>query len=277
MKKLLLFLGVFIVSFSGIMIKVSDSNPISISFYRCLIASFLYITALKWKFKLFDFKKEILLLISGTFVALHFYFWISSFRHTTIAGAVIPLMVQPFFTSLLSFLIYNEKVSLKEIFSTLTILLGVIIMTTFDAKISLELSFGDVLSLIGTLFLCGFITVGRFIIPIIGTLNFNMRSYLIASAFLFFLSYQEIFRFFPIKEWVIFWGLGGGCSFLGYTLINNSLKFFKAGTVSIALVGEPVLSIVWAWILFGEIPTFSQIIGLLTSILGIISFFRSKL
>lgn len=276
MKKLLLFFGVLIVSFSGIMIRVSEASPSALAFYRCLIASFLYISALRGNFKIFDFRREFLLLLSGIFVAFHFYFWISSFEHTTVAGAVIPLTAQPFVTSLISYLVYKERISLREAVATAIVLLGIITMIFLDAKASLEISFGDILSLIGTLFLCGFILIGRFMIPRIGTLNFNMRSYVIASLLLFMISSKEILQPFSIREWLIFWGLGGGCSFLGYTLINNSLKFFGAGTVGMALVGEPVLSIAWSWLFLKEALTLPQTLGLLTSILGMAIFFRPK-
>ncbi|KUK14468.1 MAG: hypothetical protein PWQ16_1417 [bacterium] len=276
MKKFLLLLGVFIVSFSGIMVRVSESQPSAIAFYRCIIASSLYLVALKGKLKRFDTKKEALLLSAGIFLALHFYFWISSFEHTTVAGAVIPLMVQPFVTSIIAFLIFGERVNKRQVFATLLVLVGITTMIFLDAKTSLRLSLGDILSLVGTLFLCGFIIIGRYIIPKIGTLNFNTRSYIIASLVLLIANHQTVLQPFPIREWLIFLGLGGGCSFLGYTLINNSLKFFKAGIIAMALVGEPVLSIIWSWILLEEHITIPQALGLFTSILGMTMFFRSK-
>jgi len=277
MKRLLLFLGVFIVSFSGIMIRLSSANPSSIAFYRCLIASLCYALALRGSFKRFDLKKELLLLVAGAFLSMHFFFWISSFEHTTVAGAVIPLMLQPFLTSIISFLLYRERVSPTQILATLIVLSGITLMMFWDAKASIRLSFGDLLSLIGTVFLCGFILTGKYLIPKIGTLNFNLRSYVIASLILFLASYERSMQVFPLREWLIFSGLGVGCSFLGYTLINNSLKFFGAGTIAMALVGEPVLSILWSWVLLGEKATFPQFFGLLTSIVGMIIFFRAKL
>lgn len=276
MIRLCLFLGVFTVSFSGIMIRLSDAPPSVIAFWRCAIASLCYLLALRGNIKRFDTRREILLLLGGAFLSMHFFFWIGSFEHTTVAGAVVPLMVQPFATSLMAFLIYKERVNLTQILATSLVISGIVVMILLDAKASLRLSFGDLLSLLGALLLCGFILTGRRIIPEIGTLNFNMRSYLIASLILLAINGKAPIQSFPLKDWLIFSGLGAGCSFIGYTLINNSLKYFGAGTIAMALVGEPVLSILWSWILLGEKATLPQVFGLLTSIAGMGIFFRAK-
>ncbi|OQX57104.1 MAG: hypothetical protein B5M49_04560 [Thermotoga sp. 4484_232] len=68
--------------------------------------------------------------------------------------------------------------------------------------------------------------------------------------------------------------LGFGCSFLGYSLITNSLRFFKTGSVSMALVGEPVLGVLWSVILLKETPTIYQVAGLVISGIGLMIFYK---
>ena len=273
MKAFLLLIGVLIVSFSGILVKLSTTAPQITAFYRVFFAFVTYIVVLKGRIQRFDKKKELLLLLAGFCLAMHFYFWISAFKHTTVAGAVIPLMIQPLVASVLGALLYREKVGKKETLGVVIVIVGVMLMTILDSRVSLSISKGDLLSVIGVIFVSVYLVIGRYLVPKTSALVFNMRSYLIASVILFFVTPTKIFQTFPLSQWLVFLGLGIGCSFFGYTLINNSLRYFKTGIVAMALVGEPVLSIVWSWIIFFETPTLSQYIGLVISVSGLVIFF----
>jgi len=272
---LVLFLGIVVVSFSGIMIKASTASANAISFFRVFFAFLCYLCAMKARMVKYRIKEELLFSISGFFLAMHFYFWIQSFSHTTLAGAVIPLMLQPFVTSVLAAYIYHERLNLRQILSTVLVIIGVVQMTVLDARSSLSFSKGDLLSVIGVLFVCGFLLIGRYMIPRVGTIVFNFRSYSVATVILFLLSSDKVFSRFSPRDWLLFIGLGVGCSFFGYVMINNSLKHFPTGVVSMALVGEPVLSILWSWMIFAESATTAQYVGLVLSLIGIVWFFSS--
>ncbi|MEJ5229852.1 MAG: DMT family transporter [Pseudothermotoga sp.] len=275
MHTFVLFLGIVVVSFSGIMIKASTASANAISFFRVFFAFLCYLCVMKARVVKYKIKEELLLLISGLFLAMHFHFWVQSFSHTTLAGAVVPLMLQPFVTSILAAYIYREKLNVSQILSTVLVIIGVVQMTVLDAKSSLSLSKGDLLSITGVLFVCGFLLIGRYMIPRIGTIPFNFRSYSVATVILFLLSFDKVFNSFSPKDWLLFIGLGVGCSFFGYVMVNNSLKHFPTGVVSMALVGEPVLSILWSWMIFKESATIAQYVGLVLSLVGIVWFFSS--
>jgi drug/metabolite transporter (DMT)-like permease len=59
---------------------------------------------------------------------------------------------------------------------------------------------------------------------------------------------------------------------LGYLAVNLSLIRFKAPEVSFAIVGEPILSIIWAWLFLGEIMSQNQLIGFIFGLIGFIIF-----
>jgi len=160
-------------------------------------------------------------------------------------------MIQPLVASVLGALLYREKVGKKETLGVVIVIVGVMLMTILDSRVSLSISKGDLLSVIGV----------RYLVPKTSALVFNMRSYLIASVILFFVTPTKIFQTFPLSQWLVFLGLGIGCSFFGYTLINNSLRYFKTGIVA------------RSWIIFFETPTLSQYIGLVISVSGLVIFF----
>ncbi len=276
LKKLYLFLGVFIVSFSGIMIKLSTISPSSLALYRVLFAEILFFS-LSWKgfFHFNNLKEFLAILFAGFFLGMHFLFWISSFRYTTVAGAVIPLMLQPIVTGLLAFLIFGEILNKKEILAILIVFSGILTMNVSDLLISEELGFGDFLSILGSIFVSFFTLIAKRLVPKMGAILFNARCYAISLIFLliFNLCSCTIESLNVRNLWITIF-LGFGCSFLGYSLITNSLRFFKTSSVSMALVGEPVLGVLWSVTLLRETPTTYQIVGLIVSGIGLMMFYK---
>jgi len=276
LRKLHLFLGVLIVSFSGIMVKLSTISPSSLALYRVLFAEILFF-AFSWgKFFHFNGLKEFLAILSaGFFLGMHFLFWISSFRYTTVAGAVIPLMLQPIVTSLLAFFIFGEVLDRKEILAVLIVFSGILMMNISDLLISEKLGLGDFLSVLGSIFVSFFTLIARKLVPRMGAILFNARAYAISLIFLliFSISSSTVDSLDLRNLWITIF-LGFGCSFLGYFLITNSLRFFKTGSVSMALVGEPVLGVLWSVTLLRETPTMYQIVGLVISGIGLMIFYK---
>jgi len=276
LRKLHLFLGVFIVSFSGIMVKLSTISPNSLALYRVLLAEILFF-AFSWK-KLFHFSglREFLTILSaGFFLGMHFLLWISSFRYTTVAGAVIPLMLQPVVTSLLAFFIFGEVLDRKEILAVLIVFSGILIMNISDLSISEKLGLGDFLSVLGSIFVSFFTLIARKLVPRMGAILFNARVYMISLILLLIFSIaSKTVESLDLRNLWITIFLGFGCSFLGYSLITNSLRFFKTGSVSMALVGEPVLGVLWSVILLKETPTIYQVAGLVISGIGLMIFYK---
>ena len=263
-----LLLSVLVASFSGIFIKLSSLPPTTIAFYRVFIASLLFFLV-KRRVGLFSLKKEMLSLIAGFFLAMHFFFWVSAFNHTTVAGAVIPLTLQPVLTGLLSWLIYGERISPFRIVTGSTVVTGVVLALAGKEGFS-GVSRGDLLAVVGVVFFCGYLVLGRYRNRAMGSMEFSLRTHALASAVLAFL--VPSFGVVETKEWFILIGLGVGCSFLGYLFINLSLRYFSSSVVSVVLVGEPVLSVLWSFLLLGEAVTFFEAIGFIVSVIGLVLF-----
>ncbi|KAF2960704.1 DMT family transporter [Thermotoga sp. 38H-to] len=263
-----LLLSVLVASFSGIFIKLSSLPPTTIAFYRVFIASLLFFLV-KRRVGLFSLKKEMLSLIAGFFLAMHFFFWVSAFNHTTVAGAVIPLTLQPVLTGLLSWLIYGERISPFRIVTGSTVVTGVVLALAGKEGFS-GVSRGDLLAVVGVVFFCGYLVLGRYLNRAMGSMEFSLRTHALASAVLAFL--VPSFGVVETKEWFILIGLGVGCSFLGYLFINLSLRYFSSSVVSVVLVGEPVLSVLWSFLLLGEAVTFFEAIGFIVSVIGLVLF-----
>jgi len=250
-------------------VKISSLSPQTIAFYRVFIASLLFLSIAK-KPRFFPFHDEILSALAGFLLAMHFRFWISAFDHTTVAGAVIPLMLQPVVTGFLSYLLYREIPTLQQIITGSVVVIGVLI-SAFENENFSGFDEGDWLAITGTLFLCGYLVLGRKLNQKMGSLAFSTRTHVVASIVLFALSFSS-FEIVPLREWFILIALGAGCSFLGYLFINLSLKNFPSSVVSMALVGETSLSMLWAYLLLGEVLGVFQVAGFVISTIGLVLF-----
>ena len=74
---------------------------------------------------------------------------------------------------------------------------------------------------------------------------------------------------FPKETWAALLCLALVSQILGHTLYNWSLQWIKAGTVSIALLGEPVGAILLAWLFLSEGISLQQGIGGFLILLGV--------
>lgn len=276
-------LGVVSVSLSSLFIRLVGTAPLKIAFYRTLIASFVYFLAniIKDKKIFVRTNHDFEIIFSGFLLALHFALWISAFEHTTVAGVVIPLLMQPVIIGFFSWVFFKESISRKLFFPLITIFLGILLMNLWDFNITSSLGMGDLLSTAGTIVLCFYFLFAKKLVKEIGTLRFNFYTYSIAPIFLFIFSFLrnmplENMVILNLKEFLFYSLLGIICSFLGYTLINLSFKYLKGVSVSVGLLGEPLLGILWAGIFLGEGLTFPQFFGLAIATTGILTYFRFK-
>ncbi|MCD6545037.1 MAG: DMT family transporter [Thermotogae bacterium] len=276
-------MGVVSVSLSSLFIRLVGTAPLKIAFYRTLIASSVYllVNIIKDKkiFTKVNHNSEII--FSGFLLALHFALWISAFEHTTVAGVVIPLLIQPIIIGLFSWLFFKESISKKSFISLAVISFGILLMNLWDFRITSSIGFGDLLSTVGTIVLCFYFLFAKKLGKKIGTLRFNFYTYSIASMFLLAFSLIKklpikVMMILSLKELFFYILLAVICSFLGYTFINLSFKHLKAISVSVGLLGEPLLGMLWAGIFLGEKLTVPQFFGLVITTTGILIYFKSK-
>ncbi len=273
--------GVILVSFSGVLIRLVGTSPSRIALYRVVFAFIMYVAVTsgqKPKTELMQksFKQYALAVTAGVFLALHFQLWISAFEHTTIAGAVIPLSLQPIVIGVVSRLIYQETFDRFMLIPLGLMAGGMVLMPTLDRMISPSLARGDLLAIAGALMVCVFVVIARTGVRHFGAFRFNKISYGVAMVVLLGFSYSQSTALWPITSRELFYYIliGVGCSFFGYTFIVMSLRRFKSVNVSIALIGEPVMGILWGWLFLRESLTMPQFVGFACGLAGLAIYFR---
>jgi drug/metabolite transporter (DMT)-like permease len=276
--KWIVIIGVIFVSFSSILIRLSNAPSLVIATYRLAITTLLILPSFmmkcKGELKAFDRRSLLLSMLSGVFLAFHFATWISSIKYTSIASSTILVNTHSIFIVIATYLVLKEKVSKKALISMGITIIGSIIIASGDLGVGSNVFFGDVLAILGALFVAGYMIIGRMLRQKVSVTLYTFVVYLSCTVTLLLLDMVTSTPMYPygLREWLIFAGLAVFCTILGHSIFSWSLAYVKPTFLSTAVLGEPVFASTWAILLFGEIPTIWQVIGSIVILYGIYSY-----
>src|SRR5690606_26339552 len=98
---LVLAIGVFFVSTSAILVKVSTAPSGTIAFYRLFFSVVFLLPILLRKYlpeiKLIKKKDWFFSILAGIFLAFHFILWFESLNYTSVASSTVLVTLQPIF------------------------------------------------------------------------------------------------------------------------------------------------------------------------------------
>lgn len=266
-----LSVGLICISFAAIMIRLTLSPAVTVAAWRMAIAAMILLpTLLRRRGPPIGRSHFLFSLLSGFFLALHFSFWITSLRYTTVASSVVLVSTSPLFVGLFSVGLGERPTrALWEgiVLSTA----GAVMIGWGDFAVGGKAFWGDVLALLGAVMAAAYLLVGRRVRRELGLLPYITLSY--TTAALLLLAYLGLFfrgSFFPARSdwpWLLLLALGP--QLLGHTSLNWALKFLPAAMVALVTLGEPVLSSLWAFLVFGEGIKVLQGIGIGLVLFGI--------
>ena len=233
-----------------------------------------------------DKRTWIFLILAGGFLGFHFASWITSLEYTSVASSVVLVTTAPLWVALLSPIFLKEKLTRWIVAGLIISLAGsVIVGLSSNCQITLgQLNcagfadffkgrhfIGNVLALTGAFLSGGYLMAGRRVRNSLGLTNYAFIVYGIASLVLIILviiSGKPISGYSPINYAWIF-ALALIPQLVGHTAFNWALKYLSAAFVSIALLGEPVGTVILAYLFLKEKPTVLEILGGILILTGI--------
>jgi drug/metabolite transporter (DMT)-like permease len=281
MKMLFLLTGVVAVSFSAIFIKWSEAPAGVLGMNRLLITMGLMLPWV-WKSRgewtALTRKEWGWLALSGVFLGLHFWGWISSFRYTSVASSMVLLSTAPLFTALGAFLVFRRRFGSTALFGMMLALAGSVLVAGADLRVGGTAWLGDVLSAFGALSVAVHMLIGERLREKLSSIVYSFSVFGVASLLLAAMNAAEGVPLFdwPAREWGIFLLLSLVPTVFGHVLFNWLLKFVGAVTIQTAILGEPVGAILLAFWLLGEPVTPVQILGCLLTVSGIAWYLRKE-
>ena len=273
-----IIIGVISVSLSAIFVKLANADSGVIAFYRMLFSVLImlpwFIVKYIHEIKRLSKRDWLFSSIAGIFLAFHFILWFESLNYTSVASSTVLVTMQPLFAFIGTYLFFKEKITLKTFVAGGIAVVGSVLISWGDFKISGAAFYGDVLALIACALITGYLLFGQDVRQRLSLVTYTMVVYSISTITLFFyiLIKGESFGPYPLVDWIWFLLLAIIPNLLGHNLFNWSLKWVSTNVISIAILFEPVGAAILAMILFNEFLSMTQIVGGIIVILGIMLF-----
>src|SRR6266480_6446460 len=206
-----------------------------------------------------------LTLLSGLLLALHFWSWIASLRFTTVASSVVLVSLKPVFAWGLAAAWLREQPTRPEAWGIALAVSGASLIGLADARLSLGALGGDGLALLGAVTGAGYYVIGRRVRQTVGIWRYATGVYAVAAAALALLALGHAAPLigFARRDWAVFGAMAVGPMLIGHTGMNYALRHFRATTVNVAALGEPVGASVIAWLVpsIHEVPPPTALVG----------------
>ncbi len=290
---LVIVIGILAVSSASILIRLAQDgvSSVVIAAYRLSIAT-LVLAPFVWKryrqtLTAFSRHQILYLLASGLFLAVHFLTWITSLEYTSIASSVVLVTTTPIWVAILSPFFLKEKNSVGVWIGIGITIAGSIFVSLqevcviqdrhwmcsfLNESLNAKAMFGNFLAICGAWAAAGYLMIGRKVRTAIPVTAYVFCVYAVAAMLLIGMSLvlrQPLFGFSTQSYgWLLLLGLVP--QLIGHSSFNYALGYLPAAFVSVALVGEPLGTIVLAYFLLQEQPGVGDAIGGLLIVAGIV-------
>ena len=231
-------------------------------------------------------KQFLLLVLGGIFLGFHFATWITSLEYTSVASSVVLVTTAPLWVAILAPLLLHERVSKALLLGLVMALIGsTIVIVSSDCMIESgkivcggfadafkgRTFIGNALALAGALLSAGYLIVGRASRGRLSLPAYTFIVYGVAAMVLVLLvvvTRSRVLGLTPMTYgWIVLLGLVP--QLVGHSSFNWALKYLPATYVSIALLGEPVGTVILAYAFLSEAPTLLEVAGGIMILAGI--------
>jgi drug/metabolite transporter (DMT)-like permease len=281
-----LSVGIAAASFASLFIRFAQARgmpTLTIAAWRLIFAC-LVLLPYAWtthckEIRALSGKEWGLVIASGICLGLHFATWIVSLSYTSVASSVVLGTMGPVFVGLGSWLFLKERLALLTGVGIVLAALGSIIIGWSDIGEARARLFGDFLALAGSVFVAGYLMIGRKVrahrslTAYIGTVYGIAMLTLLAIVLC---QQQPLLGFHPVAyAWAL--ALGLIPQLIGHTTLNWALHHLSATFVSIVTLAEPIGAGLLAYLILQETPTTVAILGGIFVLVGIYIASRTEL
>ena len=266
---IMIVIGILGISMSAILVRYSDAPSAVTAAWRLSWTVLLQTpvvfgkTHFRRELLSVDKKTALLSAVSGIFLALHFFFWFESLRHTTVASSTIIVCTEVIWVSLGFCLFLKGKLSRKAVAAIAVAFFGSMLIALADSSMGGSHLYGDFLSLLAAVTVAVYMLIGRVVRAEASTTVYTYLVYTACAAVLILmcLVQGQGMTAYGLNSILIGLLLALFSTILGHSIFSWCLKFFSPSFVSASKLCEPVVSGTMAAVLFGEIPGALQLAG----------------
>jgi drug/metabolite transporter (DMT)-like permease len=272
-----LTLGVVSISFASVFIRLADGPVASVAAMRLLFATIVLLPFVIFSrntrnsiMKLSRGEKG-LLVLAGLFLALHFLSWIASLSFTGITSSIVFVTTSPIFIEIYSVTVRGEKTSSKIWIGIGLTVAGAVILGGGNIAAGGESWKGDLLAVAGAIAVASYFIVGSRLRPKLTLLAYIFPVYgtaallLVLAASLLGAGLTGL----PARTYFYCFLMALVCQVTGHSLFNWALRRMKTTLVAMATLGEPIGTTMIAWLILGELPVPTEILGGVVVLAGV--------
>jgi len=268
---LLVLLSVSCLALGGIFVKISILGPISTGVYRVLFSLPVFFYLTRYSKEKISLRDKLISMSAGVFLAFDLILWNISFSFTTVANANLLANLVPFTVVPLSYFIYKERISRQFLVGGSVIFLGLIILLSGKLEPDALNFKGDLLALSTSIF------YGLFIITI-----YRLRQ---SVSTIYIMAYASIGALLTLTPVAIVMegvqiplslqaiapllGLAILSQVIGQGGLSYCLGKIPANLASLLVLTQPLISAVYAFILFKEKISPIELLGIIVVLFGL--------
>lgn len=254
-----LLAGGMAIGFAGILMRLSDVNPVASAFWRmALAAPVLWLWA--WRTAAQDRRASQrtdlskVVVLTGVYFALDLSIWHLSLHYTSVANATLLSNMTALFIALWLWLVHKTRFSRIFMCGVATALLGAVLLVGPSASLGGHQLLGDALGLLSTVFYAGYqlmIKAGR---QHYSTARLMAWSTSISALLLFPFALLMAGPFWPgnAHAWLPLLALALVAQIGGQTVIAYAFAHLPTSLASVSLLIQPLTAAIAAWLIFGE-------------------------
>ncbi len=276
MPRLLALIGVSIISFSAILVRLASVSPSTAAFFRTLYA--LPVLFLLWALQR---RKDArtrherwLAVLAGVFLAIDFACWHRAIDWIGAGMATVLGNMQVVFVALAAWAIHGERPKASALSTLPVVLLGAILISglgragAYGEQPTLGVAAGLATAVLYCAYLLTLRRANRSLSPPAGPMLDVTFGAVLTSALLGVLDGELSLTFtWPAHGWLL--ALALGPQVVGWQLITLALPRLAALEASILLLLQPLATVLWGMLLFGERLSSIQTLGAALVVSGV--------
>ena len=280
--RIALVIGIICISIFPILVKLKLSPPVISAFYRMAIAAAVLVpfTLISGKLKIPSLKLLILTMVCGGIFALDVTVWNIAIQESTATQATLLTNLSPVWVGVGAFLFLKNKPTRNFWIGTVIAIFGMITLVGFHFFVNLDFNLAFIFAILSGVFYAVYMLVSKYVLYDVEVLPFITVSTLTSAVFLGILSFimNEPFTGFSQMGWLSLLVQGLVCQLAAWLLLGYATKHMRATRVSVSLLGQAVLTTIFAWMFINEEVTLQMILGGVILLFGIwVTFYGKKI
>ena len=278
------WIAIICTSTSAIFVRYSTAPSLVLAAYRKTMVTIMLLVPLllnpENRKELRGLSRSTLLwcLLSGFFLAIHFWTYFLSVHNTTIAASQVLVNTEVLFVALFMGARGKEHFNRLSLLGIAVALLGGVVVSYTKGGLAGAGMSGNLQAVLAAGMMASYSLIGR---KVRANCSTTVYTFLVYGASALVLNLMVLFSGTPYFgygkiNYAMALGMAIFNSLLGHSVFNWSLKYLSPTVVSISKIFQPVFTVTWALILFHEFPVWNQLFGGLIVIAGIILYIRNK-